>query len=268
MNSPPSITVNGVSISYADTNVLTEVSVDIPAGSFVGLVGPNGSGKTTLLRAMHRALQPSTGSVLVDQRDLWRMSPKESARQIAVVAQDTPAEFDFTAAEVAAMGRIPHKSGFAADDDTDRRLVLESLDALGVAHLAHRQFMRMSGGERQRTLIARALVQQSSVLILDEPTNHLDIRYQLDVLHRVRDLGMTTIAALHDLNLASAWCDYVFVIDGGRIVAAAEPHDALSPELIRAVFGVTVIEVMHPRTGRKQLLFERDADVDDCQTDV
>ena len=256
-DSPSELTIEGLRVSLGDTEIVHGVDLEIPPGAMVGLVGPNGSGKTTVLRSVYRALRPDMGVVRLGHQDVWKLSARESAQHIAVVAQDGAGEFDFTAAEVAALGRLPHKRGFDREDEHDRELVLASLDTLGLVHLAHRPFTQMSGGERQRTLIARALVQESRVLILDEPTNHLDIRYQLDVLHHVRSLNMTIIAALHDLNLASAWCDRIFVIDGGVIVAGGPPERALHPTVINPVFGICSHVVPHPVTGRPHLIFER-----------
>ena len=251
------IRANDISVDLGATRIVSDVSIEIGNGQFVGLVGPNGCGKTTLLRALHRVLRPVSGSILLGMDDLWELSPREAARQIAVVAQENAIGFDFTASEVAAMGRIPHKHGFESDNDRDRSLVVESLHSLGLAALAHRPFNAMSGGERQRALIARALVQESGILLLDEPTNHLDIHYQLDVLHRVRSLDMTTVAALHDINLAAAWCNHVYVMNEGRIVASGPPHEALTAERISAVFGVSATAFVHPVTGKHQLLFDR-----------
>jgi iron complex transport system ATP-binding protein len=246
-----------IAIDLSQTRIISDVSVEIEQGEFVGLVGPNGSGKTTLLRGLHRSLKPSAGAILIQSVDLWHISAIEAARRIAVVSQENQIGFEFTASEVAAMGRLPYKRGFERDTDDDRRLVAQSLEELGLASLAHRPFDTISGGERQRTLIARALVQQAPILLLDEPTNHLDIHYQLDVLHRVRSLKLTTIAALHDLNLASAWCDRVYVMESGRIVAGGTPHEALSPERVSAVFRVRATAFVHPLTGKYQLLFDQ-----------
>jgi len=246
-----------LAIDLSGTRIISDVSVEIREGEFVGLVGPNGSGKTTLLRGLNRSLKPVEGAVLVQSDNLWHISAIEAARRIAVVAQENQIGFDFTTSEVAAMGRIPYKSGFERDTEEDRQLVAQSLHELGLAPLAHRSFDAMSGGERQRTLIARALVQQSPILLLDEPTNHLDIHYQLDVLHRVHSLKLTTIAALHDLNLAAAWCDRIYVMDHGRIVAGGPPHEALSAERISSIFRVRATAFTHPVTGRHQLLFDR-----------
>ncbi len=251
------LNANRLSIDLGGTRIIADVAIEINAGEFVGLVGPNGSGKTTLLRGLHRSLKPSEGAIIVQSDNLWRLSALEAARRIAVVAQENQIGFDFTASEVAAMGRIPYKTGFARDTEEDRQLVAQSLTELGLAPLAHRSFDAMSGGERQRTLIARALVQQAPILLLDEPTNHLDIHYQLDVLHRVHSLKLTTIAALHDLNLAAAWCDRIYVMDRGRIVAGGPPQEALTAERISAVFRVRATAFTHPVTGKHQLLFDR-----------
>ena len=249
-----------VTLELGRARIVEGLSMAVAEGEFVGLVGPNGSGKTTVLRSLHRALKPARGSILLDEQDLWQLAALDAARQIAVVAQEHPVGFDYTAGEIAAMGRTPHKRPFAADNDNDRRLVAESLTLLGLAHLAHRPFNAMSGGERQRTLIARALVQEAPILLLDEPTNHLDIHFQLDMLHRVRALGLTTIAALHDLNLAAAWCDRIFVLQAGCIVAAGTPAEALTAPLVSAVFGVRATAFTHPVTGKHQLLFDREED--------
>ncbi len=243
--------------TVAQPTAVPDVAIEIGAGEFVGLVGPNGSGKTTLLKSFYRALKPVHGTIFVGSDNLWSINAVEAARRIAVVAQENQIGFDFTASEVAAMGRLPYKTGFARETEADRALVASGLAELGLAQLAHRPFDAMSGGERQRTLIARALVQQAPLLLLDEPTNHLDIHYQLDVLHRVQALGLTTIAALHDLNLAAAWCDRVYVMQGGRIVAGGKPEEALSAERIRDVFRVQATAFVHPVTGRHQLLFDR-----------
>jgi iron complex transport system ATP-binding protein len=258
----PRLSARDLEVQLGGARILEDIALDVAPGRFVGLLGPNGSGKTTLLRACHRALRPTRGSVMIGPDDVWSLNARETARRVAVVSQESSDECDFTAAEVAALGRIPHKRGFEPDSDHDRRLVYAALDRLGLTQLAHRAFGRMSGGERQRTLIARALVQESTVLILDEPTNHLDVRFQLEVLKHVRSLGLTTIAALHDLNLAASWCDHIYVLDGGRIVSSGSPEEALAPELVTRVFGVDVTPVTHPVTGRVHLIFDRVADAD------
>ncbi len=251
------VSLDGVEVAIDGTVIVHGASITIPDGAFVGVVGPNGSGKTTLMRTIYRSLRPATGTVSIGDQDPWAVNPRRAAQLTAVVAQESTVGFEFTVAEVAAMGRIPHKGSFDRETATDRHIVAEALAEVGMAELAHRRYSMLSGGERQRVLIARALVQGSPVLVLDEPTNHLDIRYQLDVLHQVRRLGLTTLAALHDLNLAAAWCDHVYVMNRGRLVAGGPPEEALDPTLISDVFGVTAVSFRHPITGRHQLLFDR-----------
>ncbi|MCH0562277.1 MULTISPECIES: ABC transporter ATP-binding protein [unclassified Streptomyces] len=245
--------IEDVTVEVAGKRLVEDVRLAVDDGMFVGLVGPNGSGKSTLLRCVYRALRPAGGAVRLDGEDVHAMDPRAAARQLAALPQEHSAEFDFTVAEVVAMGRLPHRRRTAADD---RSRCERAMARTGVAHLADRGFLALSGGEKQRVLIARALAQQPRVLVLDEPTNHLDIAHQLDVLSLVRDSGLTVLAALHDLNLAAAHCDRLYVVAGGRIVASGPPHDVLRPALLAGVFGVRAHPVRHPETGAVQLLFD------------
>ncbi|MEU7558494.1 ABC transporter ATP-binding protein [Streptomyces eurythermus] len=245
--------IDDVTIEAAGIRLVEHVDLTVGSGAFVGLVGPNGSGKTTLLRSLYRALRPSGGVVRLDGGDLHAMDPRAAARVLAALPQESSAEFDFTVTEVVAMGRLPHQGRTAA---SDREICTRAMERTGVDHLADRGFLGLSGGEKQRVLLARALAQQPRVLILDEPTNHLDIAHQLDVLSLVRGSGLTVLAALHDLNLAAAHCDVLYVLDGGRIVTSGPPHDILEPPLLAKVFGVRAHTVRHPATGARQLLFD------------
>lgn len=242
-----------VTIEVAGARLVEDIRLAVDDGAFVGLVGPNGSGKSTLLRCVYRALRPAAGTVLLDGDDVHTLRPRAAARVLAALPQETSAEFDFTVTEVVAMGRLPHKDRTAAGD---REICDRAMARTGVDHLAGRGFLGLSGGEKQRVLIARALAQQPHVLVLDEPTNHLDIAHQLDVLSLVRGSGPTVLAALHDLNLAAAHCDLLYVIADGRIVDSGPPHDVLRPELLADVFGVRAHPVRHPETGAVQLLFD------------
>ncbi|OAR26704.1 ABC transporter ATP-binding protein [Streptomyces sp. ERV7] len=245
--------IDEVTIEVSGTRLVEEIRLTVDSGAFVGLVGPNGSGKSTLLRGVYRGLRPAGGAVRLDGDDLHAMDARAAARVLAALPQESAAEFDFTVAEVVAMGRLPHRDRTAV---SDREICARAMTRTGVAHLADRGVLSLSGGEKQRVLIARALAQQPRVLVLDEPTNHLDIAHQLDVLSRVRESGLTVLAALHDLNLAAAHCDVLYVIDGGRIVACGPPHDVLQPDLLATVFGVRAHRVRHPGTGALQLLFD------------
>ncbi|MEU0476568.1 ABC transporter ATP-binding protein [Streptomyces olivaceus] len=251
------VEIDDLTVEFSGARVVQDISLRAGSGRFVGLVGPNGSGKSTVLRCVYRALRPTAGAVRLDGEDLLAMSTRESARRLAALPQEAVAEFDFTVAEVVAMGRVPHQRAVARDTDEDRRACAAALDGVGAGHLAGRGFLTLSGGEKQRVLIARALAQQPRVMVLDEPTNHLDIAQQLEVLSLVRTSGLTVLTALHDLNLAALHCDLVHVVDGGRIVASGAPHDVLTPALLAEVFGVRAHRVPHPETGAVQLLFDR-----------
>lgn len=251
------VDIDALTVEISGARLVEDVTLRAGAGQFVGLVGPNGSGKSTLLRCVYRALRPTAGAIRLGGDDLLAMSARESARRLAALPQEASAEFDFTVAEVVAMGRLPHQSSMARTTDEDRRTCAAALDGVGAGHLAGRGFLTLSGGERQRVLIARALAQQPQVLVLDEPTNHLDIAQQLEILALVRAGGLTVLTALHDLNLAALHCDLLHVIDAGRIVASGAPHDVLTPVLLADVFGVRAHRVPHPETGAVQLLFDR-----------
>ena len=179
------------------------------------------------------------------------LRPSEAARRIAVVVQEPRSDFEFTVREVVAMGRSPHQSAFARESAEDRDRVDDALAHVSIAELAARSFSTLSGGEKQRALIARALVQEARVLILDEPTNHLDIRYQLEVLELIRGVGVTTLMSVHDVNLAAEYCDHIVVLHGGRIRAAGPVETVLLPEVLEPVFGVRVERVA--RAGERPL---------------
>ncbi|MCX4505596.1 ABC transporter ATP-binding protein [Streptomyces anulatus] len=232
-------------------------AVDLTAadGETVGLVGPNGSGKTTLLRCVYGTLRPTHGRVLLDGDDLATLPVKARAQRIATVPQDGHAGFELTVGQVVAMGRAPHKRFWEADTAADTALVAEALTRVGIAALEPRTFASLSGGERQRALVARALVQQPSLVVLDEPTNHLDIRYQLEILSLVRDLGTTNLLALHDLNLAAYYCDRLYVLKDGRVVASGTPEEVLTAELLGDVYGVAAEVSAHPKTGAPTVVY-------------
>ena len=230
--------VGDVSVDIGGVDILRAVSLGAEPGSFTGLLGPNGSGKSTLLRTIYRSTRPASGVVLVDGSDVWTVSSQVSARLTAVVAQESNSDFDFTVRELVAMGRNPHKRLFQRDTAEDQALVSQALHQVGIDRFADRGFATLSGGEKQRVLVARCLTQQSPLLVLDEPTNHLDVRAQFELLDLIRSLGVTTVAALHDLDLAARYCDRVVVLNAGRVVASGRAVEVLTAQLIAAVFGV------------------------------
>ncbi|MFE7428776.1 MULTISPECIES: ABC transporter ATP-binding protein [unclassified Streptomyces] len=249
------LSVDGVTLSAGAHRLVRDVSLTARPGEVVGLVGPNGSGKSSLLRAVYRVLRPGTGHVRVDGADVWRLPVRTLARTLAAVVQEPVADFDLTVREVVAMGRTPHKGLFDGDTAQDARLIVSALASVDAVSLADRPFDRLSGGERQRVLIARALAQQPSLLVLDEPTNHLDIRHQLDVLGTLRRLPAAVLVALHDLNLAAYYCDRLYVLRGGEVVASGPPAEVITAKLLREVYEVAGEVVVHPRTGAPHVTF-------------
>ncbi|QXI29129.1 ABC transporter ATP-binding protein [Pseudomonas vanderleydeniana] len=228
---------------------LRDATLQVAAGEFVGLIGPNGSGKTSLLKCAYRFSQPESGEVLLEHQNVWKQSPRWCAQRIAVVLQEFPDAFGLTVDEVVAMGRTPHKRLFDGETGHDRQLIHQALASVGMLGFEEHAFATLSGGEKQRVILARALAQQPQLLILDEPTNHLDPRYQLELLTRVKRLNIGTLASIHDLNLAAAFCDRLYVLDHGRIVASGTPQAVLTGELLREVFGVEALVDAHPLGG-------------------
>ncbi|WP_078658247.1 ABC transporter ATP-binding protein [Streptomyces rimosus] len=252
---PAELRAEGLSYGIDGRHLVDGADLHVAPGETVGLVGPNGSGKTTLLRCVYGTLAPTHGRVTLDGRDLAGFSAKERARRIATVPQDGGAAFELTVREIVAMGRSPHKRFWETDSAADATLTGQALARVGAAALHDRSFAALSGGERQRVLVARALVQQPSLLVLDEPTNHLDIRYQLDILALVTGLGTSALLALHDLNLAAYYCDRLYVLRAGRVVAHGTPHEILTPALLADVYGVAAEVSVHPVTGAPTVVY-------------
>ncbi|WP_273651578.1 putative F420-0 ABC transporter ATP-binding protein [Cellulomonas fimi] len=255
------LTIDGVGTRLGGRWVVDGVDATPPPGRLTGLLGPNGAGKTTLLRLVAGLLTPERGAVLVGSgpsaTPVAAMPRRERARRIALLEQESSSSVPLTVREVVALGRIPYRSLWGADPDDDA--VDRALVAADAAHLAGRAWSSLSGGERQRVHVARALAQEPELLLLDEPTNHLDVSAQLALLAFVRDLGTTTVAALHDLNLAAAFCEHVIVLSDGRLAAAGHPREVLRPGLLRDVYGVDADVLEHPRTGRPVIAFHEPA---------
>jgi iron complex transport system ATP-binding protein len=244
-----------VAVALGGNRIVHGATFAVESGQVAGLVGPNGSGKSTLLRSLYRVTRPEAGTAAIDGKDVWELPLRTVARQVAVMTQETTADFDLDVLDVVLLGRLPHHRGFGGDSPHDLELADRALARVGATELTGRPFAALSGGEKQRVLLARALVQESRVLVLDEPTNHLDVSFQLELMRIVGKLGLTTLAALHDLNLAAAHCDVVAVMKQGRIIAHGPPDDVLTPEVIAEVFGVRAYRLSHPETGRLLIAF-------------
>lgn len=240
------LTVDQLHITLDRSPILRDVSLEARKGDIVGLVGPNGSGKSTLLRAVYRSLRPADGVVRVGDDDVWALSARTAARRTAAVLQDaTGNTTGLTVTEIVALGRAPHHGLLGRDGAEDHRAVADAIDRCGVRPYADRDYASLSGGERQRVLLARALAQDPQLLVLDELTNHLDIRARFELLDLIRATGVTTLAVLHDLDLAARLCDHLVVLHEGAVVTAGPVLEVLSPQLLADVFGVCAHAEQH-----------------------
>ncbi len=245
---PPPVTVDGLRFAIGDSVLLDDVTARIPAGGFTGIIGPNGSGKTTLLSAVARWITSEAGQVRFGERPVREYSRREFARVVAAVEQYSVAETELTVEQIVDLGTIPHAGGRFGRADT-REVVTHALAAMGIEELRHRSWQSLSGGERQKTQIARALAQRPQVLLLDEPTNHLDVSAALDMMVMLASMPITAVAALHDLSLAGLYCDHLIVLTDGRVAAQGPPAQVLTPRLFAEIYGLDAEVVPHPRTG-------------------
>ena len=255
MTSKMALEVQGIRVGYGARDTLHNVALEVPKGSFLGIVGPNGSGKSTLLKTVARTLTPHIGAVLLDGRDVSRWNPREFAREAAVVSQEGTPAFDYTAFEVVRMGRTPYERRLTPDRDA-RRAVEDAMQEVGVWEFRDRRLSQLSGGERQLVRLARALAQEPEVLLLDEPTNNLDIHHQvafMEVLRRLNATGKTVLMIVHDLNLAARYAGRILVLSEGEVFTAGPPSVAFDPAVIETVFGAEVETSISPRTGALQI---------------
>jgi len=230
-----------------------DVSIAVPRGAIVGLLGPNGSGKTTLLRLLAGTLTASAGDIRVQGEPLPALSRREIARRIAVVPQDTHTAFDFSVIEIVLMGRYPHLGAFELEGAGDLTIARDALAATGMSALETRPFNALSGGEKQRVVIAGALAQRADILLLDEPTASLDLAFQLEITSLLAELnrarGVTMVVSTHDLNLAAALCTELVLLKGGRVLAHGPTEQVLDAAAVRSLYGVDADVVRHPRAG-------------------
>jgi len=247
-----SVQISQVYFSYFNGLVLHDINLLIRAGEMVSLIGPNGSGKTTLIKLVSGVLKPKQGEVRLDDSSLSQLSRKSIARSLAVVPQQFHIPFAFTVGEVVMLGRIPFLKAFAEESKLDRQLVSDILELVGINELKERRFDELSGGERQKVILAMALAQQPKLLLLDEPTVHLDITHQVEILELVKRLNrerrLTVIGAIHDLNLAALYFDRLIVLKTGKIWADGTPAEVLTEDVIREVFSASVRVVPDPMT--------------------
>jgi iron complex transport system ATP-binding protein len=247
------IELENVSLGYHHRPVLSNLTFRVMPGEVVGMIGPNGSGKSTVIRALTRIISPLGGKILLNGRDLSTMDRQEIARMLGVVPQLPLLPSAFTGFEVVLMGRNPHLGLFQHEKETDLEITWHAMEMTGTQTLAKRSVGELSGGQIQCLLIARALAQKTEAVLLDEPTANLDIGRQIDVLDLIkrlcREQGLAVLAALHDLNLASQYCDRLVLISEGRLYGHGTPSEVVTPENIEAVYGADHCVYSHPVNG-------------------
>ncbi|PZX11903.1 iron complex transport system ATP-binding protein [Palleronia aestuarii] len=235
--------------------IVLGVSLTVAPGETLGLIGPNGSGKSSLLRLLAGLRRPDTGRVEINGQDIAQVSRKALSRQVAFVQQSVATDTNVTVVDVVRLGRTPHRSAFAGWSEADETSVAEALDRVDMASRRKQAWQTLSGGERQRVHIARALAQAPQVMFLDEPTNHLDIHHQIEILRMVRDLDLTSVVALHDLNLAAMFCDRIVVLQDGAVRVCGTPHTVLTRETLRDVFRVSAYVDISPYHSQPHIRF-------------
>lgn len=245
---------HGVTCDIAGRTILSDIDLAVERGRMLGLVGVNGSGKSTLIRALTGLRSPAAGHVTIDGTDLASLSARQRATTLAHVGQEESPPSDLLLGEMVAMGRIPHRPPWAVGKRSERGIVRDALDKVGLVHAVDRRCDQLSGGERRRAMLARGIAQGSELLILDEPTNHLDIHHQTQLLETIRELGHTVIAAMHDLPLASTYFDDIAVLHDGGLLTLDTAANALAPATVEKVFSVDAAQLKHPTTGREHLV--------------
>ncbi len=251
--------VDGLGYDYDDKKVLESVTFNLRRGEILGILGPNGCGKTTMLKNLNRNLSPPRGCVLLEGTDLEELQKKEIAKQIASVPQSNEIRFAFTVRQMVEMGRMPFQESFRGNSSEDERIVDEAMELTGITDMADRYINTMSGGERQRVIIARAIAQSPEIILMDEPTLHLDISMQFDVLDLVsglaREKGLTVVIVSHDLPMVARYCDRMILIHGKTVYAEGTPEEVLTPENMRTVFNVDARLETDERGNRTVRLF-------------
>lgn len=245
--------VEKLNFEIGKNKILKDISFDVEENSFVGVIGPNGSGKSTMLKSIYGVNKPSGGNILFEGQNLLKMPSKDRAKKIAVLAQETGGQFDFSVQQVVEMGRYPHKNALENYSKYDLEIVDRVLKEMKLEDYRERSFNTLSGGEKQRVLIARLLVQESKFIILDEPTNHLDIGHQIDIMNVIKKMGVTVLSAIHDMNMAAIYCDKLVFMRKGEVVAQGSVEETLTSEILKELFNVNA--EIHDFKGRKHIIY-------------
>jgi iron complex transport system ATP-binding protein len=249
------LTVSNLSWHQNNKSILDDVGFTVAKGEMIGIIGPNGAGKTSLLRCILQLVSDFSGSITFKNKPLAQFSRRQLAQSMAVVAQQTLPIFSLTVFDVVRMGLLPHKNLFASDTDHDRHQIELAIEKVGLTPFADKSFSILSGGEQQRALIARALVQGAQLLIMDEPTNHLDVYYQHQIMHLVKALDITVIMTVHDLNLAAQHCQRLLLLNKGQLIADGSPDKVLDAEVLTKVFNLPCYRDIDPYNGLPRVSF-------------
>jgi len=247
--------ISSLSFNFGSKNILADIDLSIKDNGIVGIIGPNGSGKSTLLKCIYRVLKPKTGTIFIDGKNINDYQFKETAKKMAVVAQHNDTHFDFNVLEMVLIGRSPHKKFMERDSAEDIELAYKALEQVNMKDFADRNFSSLSGGEKQRIILARALVQNTDCLILDEPTNHLDIKHQLHFMSLAKDLKITVISAIHDLNIAAMYCDKIYALKEGQIIASGSVDEVITEEVIKTLYDVEA-KIIYDEEKKPHVIFK------------
>lgn len=235
--------------------IIDSIDISVKEGEFVGIVGPNGCGKSTLLKNIYKVFTPDSGAAFIDGEDLAKLSNKKNAKKMSVMQQENIVDFDMTVYDMVMLGRFAHQKLFSGSSDEDRKVVKEYIKEVGLEGYENRHFLSLSGGEKQRTLLARALSQKTPLILLDEPTNHLDIGYQYQIMNILKRQNLTLLCCVHDLNIAATYCDRLILMKKKEVFDIGTPKEMLTRENIKALFDIDTTIIENEKTGRLNIIF-------------
>lgn len=235
--------------------IIDGIDISVKEGEFVGIVGPNGCGKSTLLKNIYKVFTPDSGAAFIDGEDLAKLSNKKTAKKMSVMQQENIVDFDMAVYDMVMLGRFAHQKLFSGSSDEDRKVVKEYIKEVGLEGYENRHFLSLSGGEKQRTLLARALSQKTPLILLDEPTNHLDIGYQYQIMNILKRQNLTLLCCVHDLNIAATYCDRLILMKKKKVFDIGTPKEMLTRENINALFDIDTTIIENEKTGRLNIIF-------------
>lgn len=247
--------IKNISYNTGDRLLLDNITANIPKGELVGLIGPNGAGKSTLLKNIYRVLHPNSGAIYLDGDDISTLKSKEAAKRMSVLHQEGHFGFDMRVLDLVLLGRYAHGEAFSKVSKEDIEIARNSLKKVNMSEYEERGFLSLSGGEKQRILLAKVLAQQTPFVILDEPTNHLDVGYQYEIMNILKNEDCTVFSSIHDLNIAAMYCDHILAIDGGKIIKWGTPEEILTEDFISKIFKVGVQISNNPKSGKLQIYY-------------